>query len=149
MGTTLPEQLNWLDTERAWVTHSPPDTGVDPRRSKAGRLRLSVRLMSPLPYPASLQVTTGPPAVPYRFTAPSFSWDFGCLQPLAWPLIRLAGASLPPELLRSPNGASVTMPCPCRPAAALHLAPLRPPAVGFGRCRQSRVSGKRSQTLNA
>ena len=101
------------------------------------------------PCPAFLKVTAGPPAFPNRFTAPSFTRAFGCLQLLAWRLGCWAGASQPPERLRSPFGLSVNVSCPCRPGAATHLASLRPPAIGFGRCRQSRVSGKRSQTLNA
>ena len=112
---------------RAVAAHSSSHAAADSRRARAGHLRLSVRLMPPLPPTASLKVTAGPPAFPNRFTAPSFTRVFGCLQPLAWRLGRLAGASLPPERLRSPNGASVNVSCPCRPGAALRLAPLRPP----------------------
>lgn len=55
--------------------------------------------------PASLLVTAGPPALPTRFAAPSSTRAFGCLQSLAWRLVRWTGASQPPERSRSPNGA--------------------------------------------
>ena len=90
-------------------------------RSRSGRLLLSVRHSPPLPCPASLLVTAGAPAFPYRVTVPSFTRAYGCLQPLAWRLIRWAGASLLPEHFRSPNGASVI---------ALPMPSCRDPALG-------------------
>ena len=45
-----------------------------------------------------------------------------------------------------PSG-RLSLPCPCRHCAALHSAPLRPPALGFGCCRRSWVSGNAHKPL--
>ena len=70
---------------------TPPSEGGSssipfPRRyplSKAGRQRLSVRLIPLLACCASLLLTAGAPAFPNLFPSPSFARAFGCLQPLA------------------------------------------------------------------
>ena len=94
---------------------------------------------------ASPLVAAGPPALSTHFLVPSFAWAFGCCQPPAWCSIRWAQACRQNAYAR-PTG-RLSLPCPCRPGAALHLAPLRPPRCRVWPLPRVRVSGKRSQTL--
>ena len=108
--------------DRAMAAHSSPTRRRSflPSTGPAPTLECASDASAVLP--ASLLVTAGPPALPTRFAAPSSTRAFGCLQSLAWRLVRWTGASQPPERSRSPTGAV------CQ--HALPMPPWSGPALG-------------------
>ena len=108
--------------DRAMAAHSSPTRRRRSPVSAGPAPTLECASDASAVLPASLLVTAGPPAFPTRLPAPSSTRAFGCLQSLAWRLVRWAGASQPPERSRSPNGAV------CQ--HALPMPPWRGPALG-------------------
>ena len=108
--------------DRAMAAHSSPTRGRRSAASAGPTPTLECSSDASAVLPASLLVTAGPPAFPTRFPAPSSTRAFGCLQSLAWRLVRWTGASQPPERSRSPNGGV------CQ--HALPMPPWSGPALG-------------------
>ena len=120
MGTTLQERLDWLDEAR----EADADLGFP------GRMLALCSLPKSLSRTIRRSGLWLPPGARLPFE----------------PLGRRKPAAR--TLDARPSG-RLSLPCPCRHCAALHSAPLRPPAVGFGRCRRSWVSGNAHKPLNA
>ena len=142
-----------------------PRTGLLDRamavRSSSTRRRRSPVSAGPAP---TLECAFDACAVLPRFS-PGHRWASSLSHSLPCPILR-SGLGLPtaarlalgPPDRRKPAARTLTLARRGRLSTCLaHAALERPctrlrfvlPAAGFGRCRQSRVSGKRSQTLNA
>ena len=132
---------------RARAAHPPLHARADFRRSIAGRLRLASCVSTPL-----LRFSQGdrrPSSLPKSLSRTVLRSGLRLPPGARLPFEPLGRRKPPARTLHARPTGRLSLPCPCRHCAALHSASLRPPAVGFGRCRRSRVSGKRSQTLYA